>query len=252
MDYKNVKIVKIKGGLGNQLFQYSFALFLKEKFGLKVILDISWFKKQTKRNFILPEFVNIRLDVVELKKSSLIAKIVNYRTEDLFTNMILKKNLPPIRVYDGYWQNIVFASELKKENLNKYFSKPIVQGDYYFIHLRGTDFKLSKSHNLIDYSYYRKNLKFFKNKKVFALTDDLNEFNSTIKKSNNEIEIFNGNEKEAFNLIFFSKGGILSNSTFCWWPVFLSNKKNIIQPYNWLKSSNLFDAKLNLSSSLVI
>ena len=51
MDYKNVKIVKIKGGLGNQLFQYSFALFLKEKFGLKVILDISWFQKQTKRNF---------------------------------------------------------------------------------------------------------------------------------------------------------------------------------------------------------
>lgn len=253
MDSKNFKIVKIKGGLGNQLFQYSFALYLKENYGLNVLLDISWFKDQKKRKFILPEFVNSRLDVTELKNYSMTTKVLNYRTEGFFTRKLLRKKLPPIRVYDGYWQNKVFAEELKKkDNLVNYFSKPIVDGEYYFIHVRGTDFKSSKTHNIIEYSYYLKNLKLFSNKKIFALTDDLNELNIINEKTDINFEIFNGNEKEAFNLIMHSNGGILSNSTFCWWPVFLSNKKNIIQPYNWLKSTNLFDAKLELNSSLII
>jgi len=34
--------------------------------------------------------------------------------------------------------------------------------------------------------------------------------------------------------------------------VFLSKKKNIIQPYKWLKQSNLFETKLDLKSSLII
>ena len=42
-------IVKIKGGLGNQLFQYALALQLANRYKCKLILDDSFFKKQSKR-----------------------------------------------------------------------------------------------------------------------------------------------------------------------------------------------------------
>ena len=50
---KNFKTIKIKGGLGNQLFQYAFALFLKNKFHAEINLEISWYKEQSFREFQL-------------------------------------------------------------------------------------------------------------------------------------------------------------------------------------------------------
>ena len=51
MDNKKAKIVYIKGGLGNQLFQYAFANFLSRKFNFDITLNISWFHNQKLRKF---------------------------------------------------------------------------------------------------------------------------------------------------------------------------------------------------------
>lgn len=254
MDNKKIKIVKIKGGLGNQLFQYSFAVFIKELFNIDVMLDLSWFKNQKKRQFILPDFVDISLFATsEQNNYSTISKILNYRSEFIFTKMILNKKLPFVNIFDGYWQNKNFADKLKKNKLLKSnFNKPIINENYYVIHLRRTDFKQSKAHNLLDYSYYLKNLKFFSDKKIYALSDDKRELDFIINNTKTNVEIIDCNEKDAFNIIYNSKGGILSNSTFCWWPCYLSGEDNFVLPYNWLKSSNIFDSNLHIDSSLII
>ena len=51
------KIIKIKGGLGNQLFQIAFAEYLKNQFKLNIKLDISWFKNQKKRSFLIDDSI---------------------------------------------------------------------------------------------------------------------------------------------------------------------------------------------------
>ena len=65
---KPAVIVKINGGLGNQMFQYAHALSVAKKFDLELKLDLSWFfllpeKKQsmgTHRIFKLNEFKGFR------------------------------------------------------------------------------------------------------------------------------------------------------------------------------------------------
>lgn len=63
-------IIKISGGLGNQLFQYAFARALQSKRGLAVTIDISSFniagRSITERQFLLSKF-NIKLPIATAK-----------------------------------------------------------------------------------------------------------------------------------------------------------------------------------------
>ena len=70
MDYRQNTTVKIKGGLGNQLFQYAFAIFLQENLKININLDISWFDKQNFRKFQLNDFLKQPfLDAIRFKPS---------------------------------------------------------------------------------------------------------------------------------------------------------------------------------------
>ena len=115
MDNKKAKIVYIKGGLGNQLFQYAFANFLSRKFNFDITLNISWFHNQKLRKFELNNFLNNFNYPITNVGSKIIDRIYAYRTEFIISNL-LKKNLSlPIRSFNGYWQDIFFAEFLRNE-----------------------------------------------------------------------------------------------------------------------------------------
>jgi hypothetical protein len=118
---KNSKTVKIKGGLGNQLFQYAFALFLKNKFDIQVNLEISWYKEQSFRRFELNNLLADNDFLLINSAPSFLNKRINQRPlfENLITFLIKKDYFLPINFYDGYWQDIFFANFLK----NKIFFK---------------------------------------------------------------------------------------------------------------------------------
>ena len=60
-------VVKIQGGLGNQMFQYAHGRFLSEKFNLDLKLDTSFYdnydSKSTLREFQLNSFENIKSNI---------------------------------------------------------------------------------------------------------------------------------------------------------------------------------------------
>jgi len=253
MANKNSKTVKIKGGLGNQLFQYAFAIFLKENLKININLDLSWFDEQNSRKFQLNDFLKEPfIDVIRFN-SSFYNKILSYRSEKFFSFLLKKKFYPPTNYYDGYWQDIFFAQYL---TLDKYFNKKILLNkfseDYYVIHLRRGDFLTSSLHHVLPDEHYLKYINLFKDKTIYILSSDKNDSLSFIKKINLNAKLIDCDDKEAFSIIYNASGGIASNSTFCWWAIFLSECRNWFLPYRWLKKRNIIDHNLNIKNTILI
>lgn len=253
MVYPKNATVNIKGGLGNQLFQYSFAIFLKEHLKININLDISWFDKQDFRKFQLnellvePLFETIRLE------PGIYNKILSYRSEK-FLSFLLKKNYYiPVDYFDGYWQDIFYAKYLIYE---KYFNKKIFlkkfSEDYYVIHLRRGDFLNSSTHHVLSDEHYLKYINLFNDKIIYILSSNKEDALNFIKKTNATVKFIDCDDKEAFGIIYNASGGIASNSTFCWWPIFLSECRNWFFPYRWLKKRNIIDHNLNIKNTILI
>jgi hypothetical protein len=252
---KNFKTVKIKGGLGNQLFQYAFALFLKNKFDIEVNLEVSWYKEQSFRRFVLNDLlVNNEFSLVN-SAPSFINKRINqvYLSENLITFLIKKNYFLPINFYDGYWQDIFFANFLKDKIFFKSdILKKKINEDYYVIHLRRGDFKRSKTHLVLTDEYYLKFVDVFKDKKIYIISEEEEDAINLKKEIKLDIEYYKCSDLEAFSIIYNATGGIASNSTFCWWAIFLSESRNWLMPYQWLKKINIIDSKLAIPKTILI
>jgi len=57
-----MKIVKISGGLGNQMLQYVYGEYLSKKYKEKIYYDIEWYKNQ-KKNLYLRNFELFKFDI---------------------------------------------------------------------------------------------------------------------------------------------------------------------------------------------
>jgi hypothetical protein len=252
---KNFKTIKIKGGLGNQLFQYAFALFLKNKFHAEINLEISWYKEQSFREFQLNNLLaNNEFSLVNSVPSFFNKRIYrSYLSENLITFLIKKNLFLPINFYDGYWQDIFFANFLKDKTLFKSnILEKKINEDYYVIHLRRGDFKSSKVHIVLSDEYYLKFVEIFKDKKIYIISEEEEDAINFKKKIKLDIEYYKCSDLEAFSIIYNAIGGIASNSTFCWWAIFLSESRNWLMPYQWLKKINIIDSKLAIPKTILI
>jgi hypothetical protein len=132
--FQNLIIVKLQGGLGNQMFQYAFAKALSLKLRVEFFLDCSFFNQQEERlNFTPRTFELILFNI----KSSIAStdQLLDFKAEN-FSNKIRRKlNLihykcfcestfsfndtsvsikAPVYV-DGYWQSEKYFIDFKKE-----------------------------------------------------------------------------------------------------------------------------------------
>jgi len=256
MDYSKNTTIKIKGGLGNQLFQYSFAIFLEQNFNKTVTLDISWFDQQSLRRFQLPEFFNEPiLNTMKEKKRNFLQKVVSYKSENIISFLLKKKINIPLNYFDGYWQDIFYAKYLV---FDKYFKKELFlkknEKNYYVVHLRRGDFLTSGStvQNPLTDDHYLKYINLFNDKPIYILSAEKDEAVNLSKKINSKSEYIDCNEIEAFNIIYNASGGIASNSTFCWWPIFLSESRNWFFPYKYRKKKNIFELNLAINNTIII
>jgi hypothetical protein len=249
---KKIKIVKVQGGLGNQFFQVAFAIFLKKHFDCEIILDVSWFKTQSLRKFHVNDYLYSLDFKIESIKPNLLDKLFIYRSESIITYFLKKGIKLPISFYNGYWQQIYFAKHLKDSKLlNKKNLFRNSRDEYYVVHLRRDDFLSSGPHHVLSDEYYMKFINIFNDKKIYILSANKNDALNFKNKLNIKTEYVECSDAEAFNIIHNSSGGLASNSTFCWWAIYLSNNRNWIFPYQWMRKVNIIDSELNIQGTII-
>jgi len=244
-----------KGGLGNQLFQLSLAEYLNKIFKnkKKIQINTSWYSSQSKRVFDIKKYYKFDFRTTN-SKLTLSDRILSYRSEKLHS-LLLKKKYVFFQKYNGYWQDEFYARHLNIENFDKnlFFKKKYLPSKYYIMHFRGDDFFSSKSHIVLEVEYYIKTLKFFLDYPIIAIGDKIHANDILKKINNNKIKYLDLNEYDSFSSIINSNGGIASNSTFCWWGIYINLIKNsnnkFLFPEVWMKNINYSSSKVRILNS---
>lgn len=184
-----MKIINIIGGLGNQMFQYAFALSLKNQFKDEdILIDIHHFNYYKLHNgFELSRiFKGINLIIANKKQ----LKKVTYYVPHYFLSRLVRKFLPKLKtefienveyVYDdspfnlrgnyyfeGYWQSNKYYSDIKSEiikafefpvpnSYNKQLAKEITSCNSVGIHVRRGDYLNHKDFKgICELDYYQR------------------------------------------------------------------------------------------------
>ena len=254
-------IVRITGGLGNQMFQYAVAKSLAIKNNDFFKLDISFYPKQTLRKYELNLF-NIEENIAS--KDEIIKLADN---ESIWFKVKRKLGFNPKRpnsyyaekeiavfdenlfekkgdIYlDGYWQNENYFKDIKDEILKdftlkqdiskeaKEYLNQIKNSKSISLHVRRGDYiqnpYTNKVHGFCDLDYYKKAIKYILEKVdnpiFFIFSDDINWCKENFEFLENKI--FVDKTKSAIEDLELMKNcthNIIANSTFSWWGAWLN------------------------------
>ncbi len=189
---RKLAIVNIKGGFGNQLFQFSLANYLKGN-NFKVVVNLEYFTlfekdknfQDTKRKLVIP-VKNFNLNIVSRIQRllfSFINNLINNRYFNFLTKSTLKKyivvqtgntfnkqKIGKWNQFDGYWKDIeiieysinyIIESISKNKIIEKGFNNKIEAGST-LLHVRRGDF-LNHNRELTE-NFYKKSLSIAKEK----------------------------------------------------------------------------------------
>ncbi|MBR1848623.1 MAG: alpha-1,2-fucosyltransferase [Lachnospiraceae bacterium] len=266
-------IVKIMGGLGNQLFQYALVEKLKSM-GKNVKVDLSYFEDtpvgDTVRDSIYDKLVYkpevATTDEIEnLRTYSFLGRVYTkltgiskdyFESDSLFKPEILKRKTGYLV---GYWQSEKYFQDLRESILEDFdfrrsVEKKINEGqegqvESVSIHIRGGDYLTKASSTfggICTKEYYRKAMEYIRKNveypKFYIFTNDKKYAEIIMDGIEAEYQYVDWNdESHAYaDLLLMSKckHHILANSSFSWWGEYLSDQTGItIAPSKWTNDS---------------
>jgi len=270
-------LVNIKGGLGNQMFQYAACRNLVKKPILYINVQNGG-NDFTKRDFELDVFPNVKyrnstrfvVFMSNLETKYLGRLFLNFLRR-LFSISIVDENNYCLEVaiqwnrvffLNGYFQSELYFDKIKAE-IRKTFAFPVwnfISNPLYHeiqrarnpvaLHIRGGDYTKainSKIHGILTKEYYENAIRVIKDLrgeiKVFVFTDDV-EHSKNILGNFNEYTIASMYSEQAWqDMMFMGLCGdfIIANSTFSWWGAWLSEReeKMVVAPKNWFVDNDL-------------
>lgn len=270
-------VIKIIGGLGNQMFQYAYAKALENK-GYKVKLDISAFETYKLHGGYQLDKYNIDLinttqeENTNFYSNSIVYRVLrklNLRNSKIIKekSLLFDENLLDIQdgcYIDGYFQcekyflyirDVLLSQFTIKEKLSDYtqeLSKMISDStNSISLHIRRGDY-VSNSHTksihgTCDLIYYANAIQYIKNKlqnvSIFLFSDDIEWSKENLRIEN--IIYIDSKEKriphEDIYLMSLCKHNIIANSSFSWWGAWLNQNKDkiVIAPKRWFADEKL-------------
>jgi hypothetical protein len=238
-------IVKLQGGLGNQLFQWAYGKSLSLQLNKQLYLDLSFLMSThagiTKRDYELHHFDKIEDQTIQ--------RLFDVKYAHITDNNYLFLYKPVNYNYyiDGYFQNEKYFSQFKnyikdtlvpkKElllNIND-IAKNIKECNSLSLHVRRTDYLHNSYHKVKTLDYYENAINQIQDyDKLFVFSDDI-DWCKTNLKFNNIIFVENLINAQDLYLMSLCKHNIIANSSFSWWAAWLNPNENkkVVCPEDW-------------------
>lgn len=250
-------VVDLIGRLGNQMFQYAFAVDTANKYKTWFLMNPiykneinKWFDLDIRTKILL----NPRLVKFHKKLLHYFLPKLQIQTQDGWENEYISKNKVH---YEGFFQSEHYFQTSKESILKRFKIKKIYTELFHsrygnifannktlVIHIRRTDYvdfgsdKLGGVGLCLPATYYEnclENVENLSQYKIFCISDDL-VFVKEVFKDRNDINFVNNEMIVDFQFLVNADICILANSSFAWWGAYLNPKKNkiIYAPEFWL------------------
>lgn len=264
-------IIRLAGGMGNQLFQYAAALKLRTSaakeslisidttclstYESKRIFQIGFITKHHKKINIMNNLNSFSVIMSRLR----LPRILDQRVgsfEFISSVYHLKRSCTssPARLYilDGYFQDpSLLFDEKDRINLRDSLLREVGKKIKSFsegipllaVHIRRGDYvsshDASKVFNIVPLSYYREALNLLTKKyKILIFSDDsILSSQFAMEVGGIDVNTLGLGLTDQFCLYMSCEDYIISNSTFSWWASYLGRRSNsvIVAPYNWYR-----------------
>ena len=264
-------VVKLMGGLGNQMFQYAAGRRLSYLLDVDLKLDLNGFPDPNNRKFSLGCF---NIDIRKASKSEI--EDLKYQRATIFHKLLgrhpkLKQTYIQERtidfcseilhltdgVYlDGYWQSEKYfkdtESVIRKDFIIKFpltgknyeLSQVMKSTNSVGVHVRRGDYvsnsKTNEFHGVCSKDYYFKGLEHLAGHTnelyLFVFSDDLEWVKKNMRFPYKVKYICNNkNDYEDLRLMTHCRHNIIANSSFSWWGAWLNENsaKKVIAPKYW-------------------
>ncbi len=272
-----ISLVYLKGGLGNQLFQFAFANYIKSKRHKIIFCDEIYRDPKpeniTKRDVIFPIksfgfsssnfFIEWFFNTVnKIFQSERVKKIFKPKNNYLF-NYIKDNDVENFKkqsiltIYDGYWQELDFIKESKDYLIDSIKENKIIfnalkidkPSGSTMVHIRRGDY-LDLNQELKD-NYYIESInklkKYVKNFNFDIYTDDISwvKSNSIFNNASNIFSPKSVHEDKDQVIKIFSQmlkyeNFIIANSSFSYMAAYLGSSENskVLYPEPWFLNKN--------------
>lgn len=272
-------VVKLQGGLGNQMFQYAMGKAMAKLHESSFALDLD-FLLDRKAESPTYTFRSYDLDIWSLQttiakqgqeatyqsQSSWDKLKSGFKTKHIYKEPFFQYDqnalLQQPDVYlDGYWQSPRYFSSIEQELRSDFsFRYPLALDsqlvydkinatDSVCVTIRRDDFLTNSYHGVCGMNYFNPAIEHMKkqlnNPHFFIFTDDhqwaLDHFKLDVPFDIIGIEHNGIQFSNKLQLMCSCKHFIIPNSTFAWWAVWLSNKVNsmVIAPQKWFTDSSI-------------
>jgi len=260
-------IIYLSGGLGNQLFQFSYGEYIRANYKCNVSFDISYYRDRGFRRFSLPD-IGITVPIVSPIRSKILFEIDNSRRYRYLRNVagalscgkyVTMHEKTGVDVTEGprsrevmlvgYWQDVEYAVYAKAKLLNAIdiccSLGNLVPEPACAVHIRRGDYlskKVRGKMSILDVDYYMGAINYLRSKNgpvpVVIFSDD-RKYACEFAKTIDNAVVFQGgaagSDVSEFMMMKKFSLHVISNSTFSWWAAFLANngEGSVVMPGRW-------------------
>jgi hypothetical protein len=241
--------IRLEGGLGNQLFQLSFLMYMKS-LGYSIFLDSIQSPRSYHSSVNYFETLLSKWNMYFSSKKSIFLSENRYlRWEDWKQ----KVNITEDVTLKGYFQRHEYTDPVREEFINSLtFDESVLQkydiSSKFFIHVRGGDYIVKPLHFIDLKQYYLNCMANHPGEEFIIFTNDIPYATRLFPN----IPIIQESEVDTLLLMSRAKGCICANSSFSWWGAYLNTNRQIYLPSNWTTDVSIDSSAFHFEGSTVV